>query len=313
MAQFLIKRFAYAMAVLLGVTVLVFSLIHLSGDPLAGLLPPGSSPGQAAAIREQLGLDRPLPVQYAGFLVRLAGGDLGQSWRQDRPALDAVIERLPNTLALTASAVGIASVIGLGFGVAAGARPGGVADVLARSFAALGQAVPGFWLGTLLILVFAVRLHWLPSSGLSGAGSLVLPSLALAVYPAAVLTRLLRSSLLETMGQDFIRTAQAKGLPQATVIRIHALRNALLPALAYVGVQIGYLVGGAIVIEGVFAYPGVGQLALAAVADRDLPVIQAFVIVVATMIVIANLVVDVVARWLDPRLAESVLATAEGV
>lgn len=313
MARFLIQRFGYALAVLLGVTGLVFGLVHLSGDPLAGLLPPGSSPEQAASIREQLGLDRPLPVQYVDFLVRLAGGDLGQSWRQDRPALDAVMERLPNTLALTAAAILLASVLGLGLGLAAGARPGGVADFVARSFAALGQAVPGFWLGTLLILVFAVRLQWLPSSGLSDVGSLVLPSLALAVYPAAVLTRLLRSSLLETMGQDFIRTARAKGLPRATVIRIHAFRNALLPALGYVGVQIGYLAGGAIVIEGVFAYPGIGQLALMAVADRDLPVIQAFVIVVATMIVMANMAVDVVARWLDPRLAVSTPATAAGL
>lgn len=312
MARFLIQRCGYAIAVLLGVTALVFSLTHLSGDPLAGLLPPGSSPEQAASIRAQLELDRPLPVQYGGFLVRLMGGDFGQSWRQGRPALDAVMERLPNTLALTAAAVVLASVIGLGLGLAAGARPGGGPDVAARAFAALGQAVPGFWLGTLLILVFAVRLQWLPSSGLSGPGSLVLPSLALAVYPAAVLTRLLRGSLLETMGQDFIRTARAKGLRETTVLRMHALRNALLPALAFVGVQLGYLVGGAIVIEGVFAYPGIGQLALAAVADRDLPVIQAFVIVVATMIVIANMVVDVAARWLDPRLADAVPATTEG-
>lgn len=312
MARFLIQRFGYAIAVLLGVTGLVFSLTHLSGDPLDGLLPPGSSPEQAASIREQLGLDRPLPAQYADFLVRLAGGDLGQSWRQGRPALAAVMERLPNTLALTAAAVVMSSVIGLGLGLAAAAQPGGLADLVSRLFAALGQAVPGFWLGTLLILIFAVRLQWLPSSGLNGAGSLVLPALALAVYPAAVLTRLLRSTLLETMGQDFIRTARAKGLREATVVRIHALRNALLPALAFVGVQIGYLVGGAIVIEGVFAYPGIGQLALAAVSDRDLPVIQAFVIVVATMIVIVNMVVDVAARWLDPRLADATLATAEG-
>jgi peptide/nickel transport system permease protein len=306
------QRFGYAIAVLLGVTALVFSLVHLSGDPLAGLLPPGSSPEQAASIREQLGLDRPLPVQYASFLARLASGDLGQSWRQGRPALEAVVERLPYTLALGATAIAIASIVGLSLGVASGARPGGVADLTARSFAALGQAVPGFWLGTLLILIFAVRLHWLPSSGMRSVGSLVLPSLALAAYPAAVLTRLVRSSLIETMDQDFIRTARAKGLPGTSVIQVHALRNALLPALAYAGVQIGYLVGGAIVIEGVFAYPGIGQLALAAVADRDLPVIQAFVIVVATLIVFANMMVDVAARWLDPRLAEPASAAVKG-
>ena len=311
MLQFLVQRFGYAIAVLLGVTALAFSLVHLSGDPLDGLLPPGSSPEQAASIRQQLGLDRPLPVQYAIFLVRLASGDLGQSWRQNRPAMEAVLERLPYTLALSAAAIAFASIVGLGLGVTAGVRPGREADVAARSFAALGQAVPGFWLGTLLILIFAVRLHWLPSSGMSGASSLILPSLALAVYPAAVLTRLVRSSLIEAMSQDFIRTARAKGLPRTKVVHVHALRNALLPALAYAGVQIGYLVGGAIVIEGVFAYPGIGQLALAAVADRDLPVIQAFVIVVATLIVTANMMVDVAARWLDPRLAEPATAAAE--
>jgi ABC-type dipeptide/oligopeptide/nickel transport system permease component len=174
--------------------------------------------------------------------------------------------------------------------------------------AALGQAVPGFWLGTLLILVFAVRLQWLPSSGLDGPASLVLPTIALAMYPAAMLTRLLRASVIETLGQDFIRTARAKGLPQGEVLRGHAFRNALLPALAFAGLQLGFLLGGAVVIEGVFAFPGIGQLALTAVADRDVPLIQAIALVIAALIVGVGIAVDVLARWLDPRLAEPTAA-----
>jgi peptide/nickel transport system permease protein len=165
--------------------------------------------------------------------------------------------------------------------------------------------MPGFWLGTLLILIFAVHLHWLPSSGASGPTALVLPALTLAAYPTATIARLLRSSMIETMHQDFIRTARGKGLRQSVVVRVHALRNALLPVLAYVGLQIGFLIGGAVVVESVFAYPGVGRLALQAVVDRDLPVIQAFVVVIATVIVLLNLSVDFVAHLVDPRLRDA--------
>jgi peptide/nickel transport system permease protein len=307
---FLARRIAYAIAVLLGVTLLVFSLVHLSGDPLAGLLPPGSSPEQVAAIRAQLGLDRSLPEQYVSFLIRAAGGDFGESWREGRPAFDAVVERLPRTLLLTGSALLVASTLALGLSLGAAARPGGVLDVVARLVAALGQAVPGFWLGTLLILVFAVRLQWFPASGFDGWRSLVLPAVTLALFPAAMLTRLLRGSLVDTMRRDFIRTGRAKGLDQRTLVWVHALRNALLPALAFAGVQAGFLFGGAVVIEGVFAYPGIGQLALAAVLHRDLPVIQAFVMVVATLIILSTMLVDVLARWIDPRLA---IQTATGM
>ncbi len=305
MIRFLINRILYAVTVLLGVTVLVFALIHLSGDPLAGLVPPGSSPEQEAALRKQFGLDRPLMEQYGSFLLRAGQGNFGESWRQGRPALDAVLERLPNTLMLTTAAIVVASIVALALGLGAGARPGGPVDLAARVFASLAQAVPGFWLGTLLILVFAVRLHWLPSSGLNGPSSLVLPALALATYPTAMLTRLLRTSLVETMGQDYIRTARSKGLVDRAVVIGHALRNALLPALGFAGLQIGFLLGGAVVIEGVFAYPGIGQLALGAVANRDLPLIQAFVIVVAVLIVATSLLIDFAARWLDPRLADA--------
>lgn len=302
MIRFAAGRLLYALAVLLGVTSVVFGLLHLSGDPLAGLLAPGSSPEQRTAVRGRLGLDRPVAVQYVRFVRRAAVGDFGQSWRQQRPALAVVLDRLPATLALTAAASVLAVVIGGGLGLASGFRPGGVVDAATTGVALLGQAVPGFWLGTLLILVFAVRLQWLPSSGLDGARSLLLPAITLAAFPAATIARLLRSSLRETIGRDYVRTARGKGLGDWRVLWRHALRNALVPTLAYVGVQVGFLLGGAVVVEAVFAYPGIGRLALGAVADRDLPLIQAFVVVVAALVVTINGVVDAVARWLDPRI-----------
>jgi peptide/nickel transport system permease protein len=305
MIRFLFGRLVAAVAVLIGVTSLVFGLLHLGGDPLAALVPPGSSAAQQAALRHGFGLDRPLSEQYLRFVAHATGGDFGQSWRQRRPALDAVIERLPATLLLTAAAMALAIVVGGGLGIAAGMRPGSGVDGVARGLALLGQALPGFWLGTLLILIFAVRLRWLPSSGWDGPASLVLPAVTLAAYPAATIARLLRAGLVETMAADYVRTARGKGLGTGPVVWRHALRNAVLPALAYVGLQAGFLLGGAVVTEAVFAYPGIGQLALGAAADRDLPVVQAFVVVVATLIVGINLVVDTVARWLDPRLASS--------
>jgi ABC-type dipeptide/oligopeptide/nickel transport system permease component len=305
MIGFLLQRIAYGLVVLLAVTSLVFGLLHLSGDPLAALVPPGSSPEQSAQLRDHFGLDRPLPIQYATFIRNALQGDFGESWRARQPAMTTVLDRLPATLLLTGVAITMALLVGGGLGLAAGTRPGGMIDLVARTVALSGQAVPGFWLGTILILIFAVRLNWLPSSGGEGVGALVLPAVTLAAYPAATITRLLRASMIETRGQDYIRTARGKGLSSWAIVRRHSLRNAALPTLAFVGLQLGFLLGGAVVVEGVFAYPGIGQLALQAVANRDLPVVQAFVVVVATLIVVVGFVSDALARWLDPRLREA--------
>ncbi len=312
MLRFILRRIGYAALVLFGVTTLVFILIHVSGDPLAGLVPPGSSPEQLAQLRVAYGLDRPLPAQYVTFLGRAVRGDFGESWRQGRPALTVVLERLPATLALAGAATALASIVGIGLGIAAGWRSSGAVDLAARLVALAGQAIPGFWLGTILIAYFAARLHWLPSSGLEGPASLVLPAVTLAALPAAALTRLVRAGLRETRRADWLRTARAKGLPEDTVLRRHALRNALLPALAFVGVQAGFLLGGAVVVESVFAYPGIGLLALNAVADRDLPIIEAFVALVAVTIVIVEIGVEVAARLLDPRLRMEAGVAAAG-
>jgi peptide/nickel transport system permease protein len=304
-ASFLFQRITYALLVMLAVASLAFAAVHLSGDPLAGFTAPGASPADQTAIREHLGLDRPLSIQYLRFVERAAHGDFGDSWRAREPAMRAVLDRLPATLRLAGAALALALVIGVPLGALAGAKPGGPLDFIASTVALLGQALPGFWLGILLILVFSVRLHWLPSSGGDGWRALVLPAATLAAYPAAFLARLVRSSVIETLNQDFMRTARGKGLREATVIHVHALRNALLPALAFTGIQAGFLLGGAVVIESVFAYPGIGQLALQAVADRDLPVIQAFVVLVGGMIVLVNLLVEIASRKLDPRLSIS--------
>ena len=305
MGRFLAQRLGHAIAVMLGVASLVFVLLHLSGDPLDGLVPPGSSPEQEEVLRQRYGLDSSLAEQYLRFLGRAVTGDFGESWAERRPALDAVLERLPTTLSLAGLALGLALAVGIPLGIAAGARPGGFIDLLATGFALLGQAVPGFWLGTILIIVFAVRLRWLPSSGSDGIESLLLPAVTLAAYPAATITRLLRASLIETLRRDFIRTAEGKGLSPGAVVRRHALKNAALPTLAFVGLQAGFLLGGAVVVEAVFAYPGVGRLAIEAANDRDIPLVQAFVVVLAALIVGINLVVDVLAQWFDPRIRVS--------
>jgi peptide/nickel transport system permease protein len=304
MVGFLVNRLLHAVAVLFGVVSVTFALLHLAGDPLAGLMPPGAAPEVESQIRAAYGLDRPLSEQYLDFVGRAMRGDFGDSWRQGRPALEAVLERLPATLWLTALATILAVVVGTFLGVSAAARPGSAWDIVARSTALLGQAVPAFWLGTMLILLFSVGLQWLPSSGLEGPGGIILPALSLAAYPAATLTRLLRASVIETLGADYIRAARAKGLSRSRILIGHALRNAALPALAFTGLQVGFLLGGAVIVEGVFAYPGIGGMALDAVAARDIPLVEAFVWVVAVMILVANLLTDALAMLLDPRLRE---------
>jgi len=308
MVGFLINRLLHAVAVLFGVVSVTFLLLHLAGDPLAGLIPPGAAPEVERQIRTAYGLDRPLPEQYFDFVSRAMRGDFGDSWRQGRPALGAVLERLPATLWLTAVATSLAVAVGTVLGMSSAARPGSAWDIMARSTALLGQAVPAFWLGTMLILLFAVAFRWLPSSGLQGPGGVILPALALAAYPTATLTRLLRASMIETLSADYIRTARAKGLSRSRILTGHALRNAVLPALAFTGLQVGFLLGGAVIVEGVFAYPGIGGLALDGVAARDIPLVEAFVWVVAVMILVVNWLTGTLAVVLDPRLREGGLA-----
>lgn len=296
------QRLLQLIATVIIATSAVFLLIHLSGDPVAGFLPPGTSPAQRAATRHALGLDRPIALQYLSTIGDALTGNFANSWRAQRPALGVVLERLPATLVLALSAVLVATVLGGLAGIAGARFHASWLDRGLLGFEIGAQAVPTFWLGTLLILFFSVRLSWLPSSGSGSFPALILPVLTLAAYPAAIIARLLRTELLAVRSQGYLRTAEGKGLSGWAVLLGHALPNALLPTLAYVGLQLSFLLGGTIIVESVFAWPGVGRLALQAATDRDIPVIQAFVVVVAVLVSVANLAVDLIALAIDPRL-----------
>ena len=288
--------------VLLGVLTIVFFLMRLSGDPALLFLPAQATPQDVAVYRHAHGLDRPLPVQYGWFLADAVRGDFGRSLRFEEPALPLVLSRLPATLLLAgcASLVGLALAVPLG--TVAALRKGRLADSLAMLGALLGQSFPQFWLGLMLILLLAVRVRAFPPSGFGGVRFLVLPSLTLGLAVAALLARLLRANLIEALGQDYVRTGRAKGLALSQVVRRHAFKNAALPSLTVFGLQLGLLISNAVVVEFVFGYPGIGRLALAAINQRDYPVVLAFIFVVGLIYALLNLIVDLLYTWLDPRI-----------
>ena len=302
MLRILLRRLLVTALTVLAASTVVFALVHAAGDPVDGFLAPGASPEVRAAARDRLGLNDPLAEQYLNYIRDTFRGDFGQSWRNHMPASEAVVERLPSTLRLATAAILISSVGGLIIGVVSVWSGNAWLRRSVQVFGMLGQAIPAFWLGTLAILVFAVRLGWLPSSGSAGWQSLVLPAFTLAAYPGSMIARMTQTSLLDVQQQPYLITARAKGLSSASVWIRHALPNALLPTLALVGVQASFLVGGTIVVESVFAYPGIGRLALQAATERDLPVIQAFVVVTVILVGLVNLAVDLLARLIDPGL-----------
>jgi len=310
MIRSLAARSIYTVLVVLAAMSIVFALLQLSGDPAAALIPPGSDPSDVAVLRAKFGLDQPLPRQYFDYMRHAITGDFGDSWRTGQPAMELVVQRLGATLLLTGTAFALALLVALPLGVLAGSARFRPIGWLASGFGVAGQALPAFWLGTVLILYFSVRLGWVPSSGNDGVRALILPAVALAAFPAATLMRIVRVSVADVAGADFIRTAHAKGLSGQVILWRHIARTAMLPAIAYAGVAGGFLVAGAVAVESVFAWPGIGQLALQSVASRDLPVIQAFVAVVAVLIVLANLAADLVALLADPRLRETVATGA---
>lgn len=302
----LFRRTIWLISVVFAVSVAVFLLVHLSGDPTDGFVDPAATPEVRASIRERLGLDDPLPQQFVRFIGDAARADFGRSWRADQPALGLVLGRLDQTLLLAGGALALALLVGLPLGILHAAASSRAVRNGLDLVISTAQAVPGFWFGAVLILVFAVNLRWLPSSGSGGIRSLVLPSIALAVQPIALIARLTSVQVDATLRADFVRTARGKGLPEPQVLRSHVLREGIGPILALIGVQTGFLISGAVVIEGVFAWPGIGTLALNAVQDRDLPVIQAFVIVTAVLIVALSTVSDLLAKVADPRLRQGV-------
>jgi peptide/nickel transport system permease protein len=300
--RYLLSRLLHAAFVIFGVFTLVFVLVHVSGDPLVMLLPMDASPADRDRLAVAYGLDQPLPVQYVTYLGRAVRGDLGMSLRFREPAFQLVLDRLPATLQLGGLALLIALAIAGPAALVGALRPNGRLDAVFSLLALVGQAIPTFWLGLLLIMVVAVQWRLLPTSGRGGPEHLVLPAIALSAYSAALLARVLRSSLLDIVGRDYIRTARAKGLRETVVIRRHALKNALIPAVTIVGLQLGNLFGGAVITETVFAYPGMGLLAVQAISNQDFPVVQAFVVVVSSVVVLASLATDVVYTLLDPRI-----------
>lgn len=298
-------RLVHGVFVVIGVTTLVFFLIRLSGDPAILYLPPEATQEQLASIRREYELDKPLPVQYVRYLQRLMLGDFGKSFGFGQPAMPLVLGRLGATLGLATSGLAFAILLGVPLGIIAATRRGTRLDTALVTIAVTIQNMPTFWLGLMLIGIFAVSLKLVPSSGSGDWRSLILPAVTLGSYSLAVVVRMLRSSLLEVLAEGYLMTARAKGLGEQVVVFRHALRNAALPVVTVLGVQFGALLGGAVVTEYVFAYPGMGRLALQAVSNRDFAVVQAFVFVVAAGITIVNLLVDITYALLDPRIRTS--------
>jgi peptide/nickel transport system permease protein len=303
MPKYLIRRLSGALVVVLGVSCLVFLLIQLvPGDPVEVMLGESAASTDREALREQLGLNQPVPVHLWQYLSGLARGDLGISLFSQRPIGELLLERIPATLLLTVAALGFALAIAVPLGVLAALRKNSAWDTGAMGFALLGVSIPNFWLGPLLILVFSLGLGWFPVSGDEGAGAWVLPALTLGTGLAAILSRMVRSSLLEVLQEDYMRTARAKGLSPSRVVWVHGLRNALLPVITLLGLQLGALLGGAVITETVFSWPGIGSLTIEAIQRRDYPLVQACVLLISLAYVLVNLCTDLVYAWIDPRI-----------
>ncbi|BAZ94512.1 ABC-type dipeptide/oligopeptide/nickel transporter, permease components [Thiohalobacter thiocyanaticus] len=299
----LTRRLLSTAVVVLGVVVLVFLLIHLiPGDPVDVMLGEAATAADREALRHQLGLDRPLTAQLGDYLGGLARGDLGQSLQQRRPIGELLAERIPATLELALAALAFTLVLALPLGLLAAVRRNSGWDRGAMAFSLLGVSIPNFWLGPLLILLFAVGLGWLPVSGRDAPGALILPALTLGLSLAAVLSRMVRSSVLEVLGEDFIRSAYARGLSTRQVLTRHALPNALLPVITVLGLQLGTLLAGAVITEVVFGWPGLGSLTIEAIQGRDYPLVQACVLLISLSYVLVNMLTDLLYAGIDPRI-----------
>jgi len=302
MLSYVITRLFSALLVVLGVVCLVFLLIHLvPGDPVEMMLGQSARPADREALRVALGLNQPILTQLGHYLYGLAHLDLGTSFATRRPIIDMLAERFPATAELAGAGLAIALLISVPLGVIAAVRKDTAWDQGAMTFSLLGVSIPNFWLGPVLILVFSLWLGWFPVSGRDGLPSLVLPAVTLGTALAAVLSRMIRSTLLEVLSEDYIRTARAKGLRERTVILKHGLRNALLPTITLLGLQLGTLLGGAVITETVFSWPGVGKLTIDAILRRDYPVVQACMLLISLSYVGVNILTDLVYAWIDPR------------
>ena len=302
MKQYVVRRLGYSLLSLFLLSVTIFLFVRVTGDPAALLVEPGASKGDIAAIHHQFGLDKPLIVQYGLFMVSLFHGDFGQSFYYRTPVLELYLSRLPNSLMLAAVAMLFSLLVGIPSGILASVKVGKFWDSAGKLFALLGLSLPSFWVGLVLILIFSVYLGWLPSSGAGTPWHLIMPAFALGWYFAASHMRLTRSSMLEVLGSEYIKLAKLKGLPQRLVIAKHAFKNALIPVLTLAGINLVIMVNVAVVVETVFAWPGIGRLLYEGITFRDFPVVQGVVIMGGAMIIIVNFMVDVLYAVIDPRI-----------
>lgn len=302
MRSYLLRRLWQSLLVLFGVSVVVFLILHLTGDPAALLLPPDATAEDIAKFRTAMGFDDPVAVQYVRFLKGAVRGDFGESLRHGEPAMGLVLERLPATFELAGAGLLIALTLAIPAGIVSAVKRGSALDRLAMVGAVAGQAVPIFWLALLLIAFFGVYLRWLPVFGRGSLAHLVLPAVSLSTVILGRLARLVRSSMLEVLGQDYVRTARAKGVGEVRVLAGHALKNAAIPIVTLLGLQFAQLLGGAVVTETIFAWPGIGRLVVEAIFNRDFPVVQGVVLVVSLIFVAVNLLVDLAYVALDPRI-----------
>jgi peptide/nickel transport system permease protein len=304
---YVVRRLLVAIPTLLGVATIVFSLLRLlPGDPAVIIAGPTATPETIEHIREQLGLKLPLWQQYLGFLGRLLRGDLGISTRTGAPVIEEIATRAPFTAELAIASLLIAIAVGVTVGVVAATRRNSTADLGISGSAVFGVSMPTYWLGLMLVILFAVHLRVLPAAGADqGIASLVLPAITLALFSMGLIARQTRSAMLEVLGQDFVRTARAKGAPRSAVLVRHALRNALLPIVTVIGLQFGFLLGGAVLTESVFAWPGVGRLLVDSIGSRDYPMVQGIVLLLSVVFIVINLLTDLVYALVDPRIRYS--------
>lgn len=303
MTAYVIRRLLLVPLVLLGITTITFSLMYLiPGDPAVLLAGPYASGEEVEALRARLGLDRPALVQYADYVRRLLHFDLGNSLRTRTPVAKEVMLRLPNTLMLAGIAIALAAILGVSLGVLASVKHQTVIDNLVMFISLLGVSTPVFWLGLLLMLLFAVKLGWFPAAGKGDWRSVVMPSLALAARATGEIARMTRADMLEVLYDDYIRTARAKGLAESVVVLRHALKNALIPTVTVIGLRFGLLLGGAVLTETIFAWPGVGRLMVDSIMVRDFPMVQGTILVIALNFILVNLIVDLMYAFLDPRI-----------
>jgi len=302
MRKYLIRRVLQIIPVLFIVSLFVFVLVHVAGDPVALMLPEDSTPEEKEVLREALGLNEPFLVQYAHFVGDLLQGDFGRSFRYGQEALPIVLERIPATLQLAFTSMVVSTLIAIPMGIWSATKRNTFIDLFASGGAVLGKAMPNFWLGIILILVFAVNMKLFPVSGTGGFMHIVLPAITLGTSVAAEMTRLIRSSMLEVLNQDYIRTAKSKGIANFLIVYKHAFRNTLIPVITIAALQLSTLVSGALITESIFAWPGLGLLLVQAVNGKDMAIVQASVFVIAILVIVINLITDVIYMFLDPKI-----------